>query len=818
MRLFKRTLVIAVLYYALARLALYLAVPPGYASPIWPAAGAALAFTLAYGPRMLIGIFVGSVLANVMTSGDTAGWPLSTLIAVGIAIGSVAQTAVCAKLLRVFLRDGLRLTHPGDILRFIVLTLSACLVSPLSGTTLLCAAGRIPVDQYTLNALVWWAGDATGAVLFTPLALAWIGRPKDIWKARRWHLALPIMVTLSAMWMIHVYIVRVEEARVRSEFGNIVHEFHTRAESKISDYADELMALKSFYDSSQHVSREEFADFVQHTLHKRRSIRALEWVPLVTPDSVDELVREARESGHGAFSLKEIDEKGVLVPAQARDFHLPIYYVQPYQGNEAALGLDLAHSAQRREYLLKARDSGSMTASVLPKLAQDTESNAMLLIAVPVYMKGARIDTLEGRRAAFRGCLVSIYTVRSMMDRVLDPAGHLMNVRVYDVLSEGERRPIYTNTDTADPPNPWRHTRRLNVLDRIWDLEIEPARAFLVRYRTWAIWFMLFSGFLFTAILSSFLLVITGQTTEVLRLVDERTAELHMAKTTLENQFHAKDQLAMDLARQTELLKEQKATILNILQDTEEARRRAEYAENKILEAMKAKSEFISIVSHELRTPLTVIKEGISIVLDGPTGTLNDMQMRCLTTAHRNVDRLSRMINDVLDFQKLESGRHELHLSEQSLNDLIREALPSFVALAESKSLELVTDLSGDLPRVMLDKDKITQVLMNYVANAVKFTDTGRITIRTRFEQGCVTVSVEDTGIGLHLEDIPRIFQSFAQIGRLESHRATGTGLGLAISKKIVELHGGRVGVESTYGTGSTFSFWLPTQPPAGVQ
>lgn len=811
MKTLKRALIVTLLYYLLARLALFLAVPPGYAAPIWPAAGVALAYTLVYGPRMLIGVFIGSVLANIGTSVGSGGWGVSAIIAGGIALGSVAQTAACARLLRIYLRDDLHLTHPADVLRFVLLTLSACVLSPLIGTAQLWILGRIPIESVTVNSLVWWAGDATGAVLFTPLVLAWIGRPKDIWKARRWRCATPIIVTLGVIWLIYAFVARMEDDRIHMEFDKIAQEIHTKVESKISDYTDELMALRSFYDSSDFVSRREFHDFVRHSLHKHRSIRALEWVPYVEASQLGTLVQTARADGIADFALTEIDTEGRIVPALSREYHLPILYVEPYRGNETALGLDLACSVERREYLLKARDSGRMTASVLHKLAQDVDPATVLLIAMPVYVKDAEADTIEQRRAAFRGCLVSIYTVHSLMSRVFNHIGQEIHIRVYGVPSDNDRRLIYTNiTSERKPQSPWRQTRLLNVLDRNWEMEIEATPQFLVRYQTWTVWFVLFAGFFFTAILSSFLLVITGQTTEVMRLVDERTAELHMAKTTLENQFHAKDQLAMDLARQTEKLKEQKEAILSILQESEEARLRAERAENKILEAMKAKSEFISIVSHELRTPLTVIKEGISIVLDGPTGMLNDVQMRCLTTAQRNVDRLARMINDVLDFQKLESGKHDLHLSELSLDDLVREALPSFVALAESKGLEMSAKLAGDLPAIRADKDKITQVLMNYVANAVKFTDKGGVTIRTVQEGGSVIVSVEDTGVGLRLEDIPRIFQSFAQIGRLEKHRATGTGLGLAISKKIVELHGGKVGVESTYGKGSIFSFRLP--------
>lgn len=254
--------------------------------------------------------------------------------------------------------------------------------------------------------------------------------------------------------------------------------------------------------------------------------------------------------------------------------------------------------------------------------------------------------------------------------------------------------------------------------------------------------------------------------------------------------------------RTSELTKTQEAT-LNILEDLTEAKR-------KIEESMRIKSEFTSMVSHELRTPLTAIKEGIGIVLDGSAGQINVDQKDFLETAKRNVDRLARLINDVLDFQKLESGRMPFNFQEGDLNAVIKESYASMKPQADSKNIRFEINLAENLPRMNFDKDKIAQVMVNLINNAIKFTITGGIKVSTILGSNTVKVAVEDTGPGIKKEDMPKLFQRFQQLGEYHERRVASSGLGLAISKEIIEMHKGKIWVESEYGKGSTFYFVLP--------
>ena len=283
--------------------------------------------------------------------------------------------------------------------------------------------------------------------------------------------------------------------------------------------------------------------------------------------------------------------------------------------------------------------------------------------------------------------------------------------------------------------------------------------------------------------------------------------ELTQAKEEMEELAHSLEKKVDD---RTKDLKTAQRKTLSILEDLTDAKNRLEREAVELEKALKIKSDFISTVSHELRTPLAAIKESISIVLDGVTGTTTDGQKEFLEMAKRNVDRLARLINDILDFQKMESGKMVFNMQKNDINEAVEEVGNTMATIASQKNLDFTLDLETNLPKLTFDKDKIIQVLTNLVSNAVKFTDKGGITIKTASKGNGVYVSVQDTGVGIKEEDIPKLFAEFEQLERAEERQAGGTGLGLAISKRIIERHDGRIWASSEHGKGSTFTFFLP--------
>ncbi len=229
---------------------------------------------------------------------------------------------------------------------------------------------------------------------------------------------------------------------------------------------------------------------------------------------------------------------------------------------------------------------------------------------------------------------------------------------------------------------------------------------------------------------------------------------------------------------------------------------------NKLI---KVKDEFVSIVSHELRTPLSIIKEGINLTLDEVGGKVTPKQKQFLTISKQNIERLSNLINDLLDISKLEAKKVTLKKSLVDLSGFIRGVAAPFKTIAREKKIILEEELPEKEVSIFIDIDKITQVLNNLISNAMKFTkEGGRITIAVEERPGCTQISVRDTGIGISRQNIDKLFNKFVQVGRTYGPGEKGTGLGLAISKALVGLHGGRIWVESKVDKGSKFNFTIP--------
>jgi len=229
---------------------------------------------------------------------------------------------------------------------------------------------------------------------------------------------------------------------------------------------------------------------------------------------------------------------------------------------------------------------------------------------------------------------------------------------------------------------------------------------------------------------------------------------------------------------------------------------------------MKTKDQFLSNISHELRTPLNSIIGFTDLLLTQELGpALSDQQRDFLETVARNGRHLLELINELLDLQRIAAGRMDLKPEAVELADLLNEAVGSVQAQVQKHRHALVvTPLAASL-RVQADKGRVRQVLLNLLSNAIKFTpDGGRITVAAGPVNGgsAVQIAVTDTGIGIAVEDQPKLFQEFSQLDASASRKYEGTGLGLALSRRLIELHGGTIGVESQMGKGSTFWFTLP--------
>jgi PAS domain S-box-containing protein len=246
--------------------------------------------------------------------------------------------------------------------------------------------------------------------------------------------------------------------------------------------------------------------------------------------------------------------------------------------------------------------------------------------------------------------------------------------------------------------------------------------------------------------------------------------------------------------------------MLNILTDVTKQR-----------ELDEMKKNFVANVTHELRTPIVAMQKATAILTSSSAGSLNETQANFMNIVSRNLSQLSRLVEDLLDVAKIDSGKMKLKLQPCRLDKVLNDTCDMLDTWAKSKNLEIIRHLDKNFPEILMDADKITQVMNNLISNAIKFTPQGgKITVSMTWDQdpNFAKVSVADTGVGISKEDLPKLFRRFEQFG--DQQGIVGIGLGLSISKEIVERHGGRIWAESAEKQGSTFSFTLSLKPRVG--
>lgn len=269
-------------------------------------------------------------------------------------------------------------------------------------------------------------------------------------------------------------------------------------------------------------------------------------------------------------------------------------------------------------------------------------------------------------------------------------------------------------------------------------------------------------------------------------------------------------EFSRQLEKQNLELEAQKNELSSQASELTEQNMELEMQKRQLDEANKLKTVFLSNMSHELRTPLNSVIALAGVLNRRLEGKVAEEEYRYLEVIERNGKQLLALINDILDLSRIESGRDDIEISPFNINDLLNEIIGVLAPQAELKGLELRTSYDPDLPPVHSDYDKCRHILQNIVANAVKFTDEGRVEIHSSFRDDFLQISVSDTGIGIEKESLPFIFDEFRQVDSGNAKKYGGTGLGLAIAKKYADMLGGKISVSSTPGEGTQFIVILP--------
>lgn len=843
------------LAYAIAgKLALMLALPPGYATAIFPPAGIAVAALLLWGNRIWPGVFFGSLLLNLWVGAEQGALTVSGLqVAVSAAMGASLQALAGAWLVRRFVGFPTALTKDQDILRFMfVAGPLACLLNASFGATALYATGIIPQSAYYFSWFTWWVGDSIGVLITAPLMLIAFAKPRELWWSRRTIVAIPLLLALSAVIVLFYLASKVEQARIESDFREITSETHEKMRFRFSSYLSSVAYIERFFSSSQHITREEFRSFVTLPLANYPGIQGLSWNPVIPRDRREQFEQSVRKEGFPDFQIAERDSNNKVVRAGERSEYVAVQYIEPMQGNESAFGFDVASNAERQRTLLKARDTGNTIATSRINLVQEHGEQADFLIFNPVYHGAPR--TVEERRNALKGFAVGVFRVSDIVDSILNSKHY--KVSIHDT-GDGKSIHLYGPEDGSTALT---MQYQLDIGGRPWIIRYWPTPSYLTENRSWQAWSVLAVGLSLVSLLGAFLLAMTGRAYHVENMVARRTAELRgILSTAIEaiitldanGNIESVNPAGEALFGYTtnELTG---ASILTIIPDfftgsgvdstATKARmptgaRHDSYAVRKggtqvpielaissvslvdrtiftaivhdLTERQKVermKDEFISTVSHELRTPLTSISGVLGLVAAGALDNAPEKIKPLLAIAYENCGRLNRLVDDLLALNKANFAEHTLKLQKISVYTLIEHAIEANQGFAAKYGVTLAWRPTEEDVYVNADEEKLIQVLSNLLSNAVKYSPKeDQVLVSTRNTPSEVRISVSDKGPGIPTEFQDRVFEKFAQADSSDTRRVGGTGLGMAIAKSLVEKHGGRISFVSQPGQGTTF-------------
>ena len=897
----------ALAYWLAGRLSLLLAIPPGYASPIYPAAGIALAVVLVYGWRALPGILLGSAVMNASVSAPSeAAKGLALAMPLISALGATTQAALGAWLMRRRHPGPLQLAEPREVASFFLLGAAlACTLNATLSTLCLSAAGAVPPEARAFTWWTWWGGDTLGVLIGTPIALTLIGQPRAEWAARRIPVALPLLLTTALLVAGTLLVARWDTQRARNLFDGDAAAASASMSAHLNQALYALEALHGLHIGSEVVDQAEMQLASAPWLALPINLQALGYSQRIPRRSIAAFeAAVSRESGQPY----RVFERSPL--AAQDDDVVAIRHLEPRAGNATALGVNAMSITAARDAIQRAVNSDAPAATDGFRLTQESGNQTGVVIYRALYRRGPGLPPpaqATERQLAFSAVVFVTLRMQQSAEAAMREVPPYLAWCLLDSRPGSPQPHLAGPTGCeASPPKGLVQVRKIDLGGRQWALRLSADPAAVPDAGYVNAWLFSSAGLLATAMLAALLLTVTGRTRRIEAAVAARTQDLQrevlerqrteaalreseqrfrsivdhapvgMAFADLQGRLreanpklremlgfgaealsaqsigelaHEDDRAAieLDLRRllRDELPEMQRHTRLRhrdgqtlwvrthwsllrgpvagqdrlvaVIEDiTEQAKREeAEQGRQRAEAANQAKNDFLSRMSHELRTPLNAML-GFAQLLDldrqpAPAPHQKGWIAQILKAGWH----LLEMINDTLDLSRIDAGMMRLSLGPVALDPLVAHCMAMAGPAAAQRQLALQVQLDAGAGHVLGDETRIKQVISNLLSNAIKYNQPGgRVALSShRLPGQRLQIRVLDTGLGLTPSQQAELFQPFNRLGR-EASQTEGTGIGLVISRRLAELMGGDLQVESRAGQGCTFVFTLPLAEP----
>lgn len=792
MTVLKQIAAVGLGYALLGAFGLSLAIPPGYASPVFPAAGLAVALALYYGNRVLPGVWLGSLSVNLAVAWQHNNLGMVSLaVAMAVASGATLQTWIARSAVQRWSDQTWRsLVSEKDIILFLSLAAPlSCLVASTFGTGALYLAGVIPSVDFLFSWWNWWIGDMLGVMLFAPLTLIVLLRAQPPWKERLKLVVAPMLVSLGVVTAVFTWVSRWEVRQQVEQVASSGKKIAQLLDHRLIAHQEALASLRRLIEVTPRMSFSQFDHFTRITLQDNQDIFALSFNPYISHAQKTGFERlMAVQTELPGFMITERNSEKKLVPAAARSYYVPIGYIAPLVDNKPAIGYDIYSDPVRRSAIERALKFMKPSATEPIQLVQEDQQRTGVLLISPAYYEQ---DAPGGKKTSvLTSFAVAVIKIDQMVQIAI--ANHVPDglvVRLSDLQSEPGHQMIFqSDGGKASPMALYRWQTQLSMADRFWNLEVFATTGYLHQHRSWFAWVVGVAGLLFTSLLQIMMMGMTGRNFLVQGQVNEQTTKLTQTKLQLEA-LNQSLQQRVDVA-------------------VSELRQKDQVLISQGRQA--AMGEMIGNIAHQWRQPLNALSMLISNLQF--TYLSNELTEEYLNRSAANADRLiqkmSTTINDFRNFFSPDKEKHSFSALQQ-----VRQAIELVDAACRNSNIkiEIVSDCDCSLYGF---PNEYSQVLLNLLNNAkdsiVEHGVTmGQITISLEQQEGNGVVTMRDNGGGIPEDILDKVFEPYF------STKSVGTGIGLYMSKMIIERNMDGILSACNHAGGAEFRVSVPcTEQP----